>query len=84
MRPFVHWWCVTHLLLRTLACCGTGSSKGVFELVFDGIATAGFFVVVFFLTFIMVVSFIILNLFIGVVTSSLNQATREVLSMNQG
>ena len=32
----------------------------------------------FFLTFIMVVSFIILNLFIGVVTSSLNQATKEV------
>lgn len=43
-------------------------------------SSGGFFVVVFFLTFIMVVSFIILNLFIGVVTSSLNQATREVKS----
>jgi len=38
----------------------------------------GFLCIMFFLTFIMVVSFIILNLFIGVVTSSLNQATKEV------
>jgi len=40
----------------------------------------GFLAVLYFLTFIMIVSFIILNLFIGVVTSSLNQATKEVKS----
>ena len=40
----------------------------------------GFFVIIFFLSFIMLVSFIILNLFIGVVTSALNTATREVKS----
>jgi voltage-gated sodium channel len=46
----------------------------------DKSSGSGFFTVVFFLTFIMIVSFIVLNLFIGVVTSSLNQATREVKS----
>ena len=40
----------------------------------------GFFVIIFFLSFIMLVSFIILNLFIGVVTSALSTATREVKS----
>merc|ERR1712196_17113 len=43
-------------------------------------SSGGFVAVLYFLTFIMVVSFIILNLFIGVVTSSLNQATKEVKS----
>ena len=46
----------------------------------DKSGKGGFFVIVFFLSFIMLVSFIILNLFIGVVTSSLNVATKEVKS----
>jgi hypothetical protein len=42
---------------------------------------AGLLVIVFFLSYIMLVSFIVLNLFVGVVTSSLNQATKEVTSV---
>jgi len=40
----------------------------------------GLVAILFFLTFLLVASFIVLNLFIGVVTSSLSQATREVKS----
>lgn len=42
--------------------------------------SSGLLVIVFFLSYIMLVSFIVLNLFVGVVTSSLNQATKEVRS----
>jgi len=39
-----------------------------------------FFAIVFFMSFLLIVSFIVLNLFVGVVTSALATATREVKS----
>jgi len=73
-----HWGEIMYIQLY--GCAKEYTQEDVKRYTCDNSSPQPFFTVVFFLTFIMIVSFIILNLFIGVVTSSLNQATREVKS----